>query len=81
MSTRSAILAELITIAEQQGKQLQPLRDDLAILDSGLDSLCLAILVATLDEKLGLDPFDGDGPATFPVTVGDLIGLYEHAAV
>ena len=81
MTIRSNVLNELTTIAGQQGKKLRPLTDDLPIMDSGVDSLCLAILVATLEEKLGLDPFDGDGPAEFPVTIGQLVELYEHAAV
>ena len=81
MSIRATILSEIQTIAIQQKKTLPPLRDDLGILESGLDSLCVAILVATLDEKLNIDPFEGDGPVTFPVTFGELIGLYEHASV
>ncbi len=76
---RPTILAEMIRIGEQQNKRLPPLSDDLPLLESGLDSLCLAILVATLDDKLGLDPFSGDGPAIFPVTVGDFIAAYVHA--
>ena len=78
---RPTILTEMVRIGEQQSKTLPPLSDDLPLLDSGLDSLCLAILVATLDDKLGLDPFSGDGPATFPVTVGDFVAAYEHVAV
>jgi hypothetical protein len=79
MSIRSTIIAQITYIAEQQRKRLPPLTDDLAMLDSGLDSLCIAILVASLEDKLGLDPFEGDGPATFPVTVGDFIRMYENA--
>ena len=32
-------------------------QDDLVLLDSGLDSLCFAILVARLEDELGVDPF------------------------
>lgn len=77
---RPTILAEMVRIGAQQSKALPPLTDDLPLLDSGLDSLCLAILVATLDDQLGLDPFSGDGPTTFPVTVGDFIAAYDNAA-
>ena len=49
------------------------------LLDSGLDSLCVAIIVARLEDELGVDPFDSDNDAEFPVTVGDFIGLYEDA--
>ena len=48
--------------------------------DSGLDSLCLAVLVANLDDELGLDPFSDGGNADLPITVGDLIKLYESAS-
>ncbi len=76
---RRLILGNLTRIAEQQGKALVPLRDELPLLDSGLDSLCIAILVAVLDDELGLDPFASDQDVPFPVTLGDFIALYEHA--
>jgi len=80
MPVRQIILDHIAQIAEQQRKQLAPLTDDLPLLDSGLDSLCIAVLVASLDDSLGIDPFDRDGDIAFPVTLGDFIGLYEHAA-
>jgi len=80
MTLRSAIFAKMIQIAAQQKKPLAPLNDDLPLLESGLDSLCIAVLVATLDDTLGLDPFAGEAQVAFPVTVGDFVRLYEHAA-
>lgn len=80
MSIRSTITAQIIEIAKRQQKTLAPLTDDLPLLESGLDSLCLAVLVATLDDSLDLDPFANDNPAGFPVTLGDFIMLYENAA-
>ena len=80
MSVRSTILEQIARVAQQQGKNLAPLTDDLRLLNSGLDSLCIAIIVASLDDELGLDPLsDGDNVA-FPVTLGDFIHLYESAA-
>jgi len=76
---RSIIIEQIEAVAEQQGKQLARLTDDLPLLDSGLDSLCIAILVATLEDRLGLDPFSSAVSARLPVTVGDLIGMYETA--
>ena len=73
------ILNSLKRIALQQSKRLQPLHDDLPLLDTGLDSLCIAILVAVLDDELGIDPFSSGDEVAFPVTVGDFIALYEHA--
>jgi hypothetical protein len=80
MSVRSVILERVTMIAEQQGKQLAPLTDDLPLLESGLDSLCIAIVVANLDDELGLDPLSSDDQSAFPVTLGDFIRLYEDAA-
>ena len=81
ISIRLMIMDQITRIAEQQGKTLAPLNDDLPLLESGLDSLCLAILVACLDDELELDPFAGDNEIVFPVTVGDFIRLYENAVV
>jgi hypothetical protein len=78
MTIRSTILSQINRIAEQQKKTLAPLTDDLALLDSGLDSLCFAILVASLDDTLDLDPFASE--ARLPVTLGDFIKMYEDAA-
>ena len=75
---RSTILQQMTEIAGLQHKTLAPLSDALRLEDTGLDSLCLALLVASLDDMLGLDPFSKDPP--FPVTVGQFIALYENAA-
>ena len=80
MSVRSVILERIVLIARQQDKTLAALTDDLPLMGSGLDSLCIAILVANLDDELGLDPFGADEQAAFPVTVGDFIRFYENAA-
>jgi acyl carrier protein len=78
-SVRSEILAEFERVARQQDKPLAPLTDDLVLLDSGLDSLCLAIIVARLEDALGIDPFSRADDGDFPVTLGDFIRLYEDA--
>ncbi len=79
MSIRSMIMTQITEIAEQQKKRLAPLSDTLPLLDSGLDSLCIAILVASLDDRLDYDPFAHDNTLALPVTLGDFIALYEHA--
>jgi hypothetical protein len=80
VSLRTAISSTFATVAEEQGKTLEPLTDDLALMDSGLDSLCIAIIVARLDDDLGLDPFGGGDDMMLPVTFGDFIRIYENAA-
>lgn len=76
---RSAVTAEFHQVAEEQGKQLAELRDNLALLNSGLDSLCFAIIVVRLELDLGFDPFSSDEAIDFPVTFGDFVAAYEHA--
>ena len=80
MSVRASVLAQFERVAQEQQKTLAPLTDDLVLLESGLDSLCLAIIVAQLEDALGVDPFSAAEDAEFPVTLGDFIELYEHAA-
>ncbi len=79
MSVRVTTLAHVEKVAQEQKKTLAPLSDDLVLLDSGLDSLCLAIIVARLEDALGVDPFSTADDAPFPVTLGDFIRLYEDA--
>ena len=79
MSMRTIVLSEIEAVAAQQKKALAPLVDEAPLLDLGLDSLCFAILVARLEEKLGRDPFADAEEVEFPVTVGDLVRLYDHA--
>jgi hypothetical protein len=67
-------------IALAHGKSLAPLTDDLALLETGLDSLCFAILVARLEDELGIDPFTASDDVYFPVSFGDFVRLYEGAA-
>jgi acyl carrier protein len=80
MSIRSEIAALFAEVAREQNKALAPLSDELGLLETGLDSLCFAIIVARLEDQLGVDPFSAEEEIDFPVTVGDFIRLYEHAA-
>jgi acyl carrier protein len=81
MDVRSAVLSEFQQVASEHRKELAPLDDELLLLNTGLDSLCIAVVVARLEDALGYDPFVIGDDMTFPVTVGDFIRLYEkHAA-
>ncbi len=79
MKLKTEIFSVIETVAREQKRTLPPLTDALALEASGLDSLCLAIIVARLEDKLGVDPFSGENEVTFPVTIGDFVALYEHA--
>ncbi|CAM6055282.1 unnamed protein product [Sphagnum tenellum] len=79
MNIRQVIYDRVKSIATQQRKNLPPLTDDTHILNSGLDSLCVAILIATLDDELSVSPFDNEN-INPPITIGDLVTIYENAA-
>jgi acyl carrier protein len=76
---RQVVLDQMQKVAEHQKKKLMPLTDDLLILESGFDSLCVAILVANLEDELGVDPFGSGDDVVLPVTLGDLVRVYENA--
>ncbi len=80
MSVKLTIMDQMSEIAREHGKILAPLRDDLVLLDSGLDSLGFAVLVARLEDRLGVDPFTASEDALFPVTFGDFVKVYENGA-
>ena len=80
MSVKATVISEIQRIAEDETLSLPPLTDDLVLLDSGLDSFGIAILVARLEETLGFDPFSETDDMAYPVTLGDFIRFYEHAA-
>ena len=74
------IIDQMERIAREHEKTLAPLNDDLVLLESGLDSLGFAVLVARLEDTLGIDPFTTAEDATFPVTFGDFEKVYENGA-
>jgi hypothetical protein len=80
MTLRLTIISEIENVATEQGKTLTSLSDDLALENTGLESLCWAIIVARLESNLGVDPFTMSEDVYFPVTVGEFVHVYENAA-
>jgi hypothetical protein len=78
MSLRSTIAAQFEQVALEQKRKLARLSDDLKLLESGLDSLSFALIVARLEDAVGFDPFDSDQDMKFPVTFGDFVRLYDN---
>ena len=77
---KERIFSQIQQIAKERDKRTLPrLTDDLIILELGLDSLELAILVARLEDELGVDPFSSADEVDFPITFGDFVRLYENA--
>ena len=75
MAIRKTIESQFEQVAREQRRQLCPLTDDLELLHTGLDSLSFALIVARLEDSLGVDPFEA--VERFPVTFGDFVRLYE----
>lgn len=80
MSIRTAVISELERIRRNANRPLPPVTDELPLLESGLDSLGIAILVTKLEDILGVDPFTDSDISVPPVTVGEFVLLYETAA-
>ena len=80
MSIRDAVIAQIQELIADRGKTNAPVTDNVALFDSGLDSLSIAILVARLEETLGFDPFTQSDDVFYPVTVGEFIRFYENAS-
>ena len=80
MSVRSRIFSAMQQIADEQEVALPPLEDNLSLHETGFDSLAFAILVARLEDELGVDPFTASEDVYFPVTLGDFVKFYEDAA-
>jgi acyl carrier protein len=80
MSIKLTIMEQMAQVARDHGKVLAPLKDDLQLAECGLDSLGFAVLVARLEDRLGIDPFTAAEDAFFPVTFGDFVKVYENGA-
>jgi acyl carrier protein len=77
ISVRATIASQLQEVALEHGRTLPPLTDELKLLESGLDSLSLAIIVMRLADLLGVDPFGSGTVVSRPITFGDLVRMYE----
>jgi acyl carrier protein len=80
VSLQAMIFEQFEQVARDQDKKLGPLTPQTVLLESGLDSLCFAIIVARLEDELGVDPFTASENVFFPVTMGDFVKFYEDAA-
>ena len=67
MSVKLTIIEQMELIAREHGKILAPLKENLALAECGRDSLGFAVLVARLEDALGIDPITDAEDACFPV--------------
>lgn len=74
---KTKILASLERVASMNDVTLvSPLEEDTVLLESGLDSLGFATLVASLDVELDYDPFAAADEAYYPRTLAEFIDYY-----
>jgi acyl carrier protein len=78
-SIRSVIARELQQVAVEHGRALAPLTEETKLVQSGLDSLDLAVVVMRLADSLGIDPFDSGTRVASPVTFGEFVRMYENS--
>lgn len=66
-------------IARENGIELhENICEQTVLLESGLDSLGFAILIARLEETLGYDPFTLMDEPVYPQTFGELVAVYQR---
>jgi acyl carrier protein len=80
MSVEAVVRSEFEQVAREQHKPLAVIDDDMVLLESGLDSLCFAIIMSRLHDQLGVDPFAASEDVWFPATLGEFIQFYRNAA-
>ena len=78
---RGTVARAFREVAAAHDRKLQPLDDDLVLVDCGLDSLCFAVIAAELEIELGLDPLAELEDDRFPASFGAFVALYEAASV
>ena len=61
---------------ENPNSEIPLIKDETVLLNTGLDSLGFALLIMTLEEKLGFDPFSLSEDPFYPKTFGDLVTYY-----
>ena len=71
---RKMFLSEL---EKREAEQPENIGDDMVLLNSGLDSIGFATLVAKLEEELGYDPFVQMDDPVYPRTFGEFVSIYE----
>ncbi len=80
MTIRDQVYTIIAGVAQEQNRTIAALDDDMVFMNSGLDSLCFAIIVARLEDAVGVDPFTTTEDIVFPTTLGEFVALYEHSA-
>lgn len=72
-------MAEINQLLVEDDLPVRPLSDLDVLLETGLDSLGFAVLVARLEDTLGYDPFTEMAEPVYPQTLGELWQIYRDA--
>jgi len=82
MEIKEKIRQTFFEVAETTGAELviDKMEDDTILLETGLNSLGFAILVVTLEDELGFDPFQLLEEAIYPRTFLELVNVYKKFA-
>lgn len=80
MDIRTTVVNTLSELLYEEMGEHVTLDDKLVLLESGLDSLGLAVLIVRLEGTLGFDPFTISDTPYYPRTLGELIVFYENTS-
>jgi len=78
MNVKKIVQDSFIEILDENNIDIDDFNNNTILLETGLDSLAFAILVAMLEEKLGYDPFVLMEEPFYPRTYGEFAGIYEE---
>lgn len=67
-------------VAAQTGSELATdLNAHSTLIESGLDSLAMALVIAKMDERIGVRPFQSPALEGMPVTLNELVFAYHQS--
>ena len=78
-NNREIVIQEISDVFWEEGVTFHSSMLGEPTMSLGVDSLAYAILVARLEQKLGIDPFTSNPDAGYPETLGDFVAAYEEA--
>ncbi len=77
MNIREIILDTFKEVLVEEGVTVYVPADSDLLLETDLDSLGFAVLVARLEDRVGFDPFTISTSSYYPKTFGEFIQFYE----
>lgn len=79
-SAEPVVVRTLEDLLEEDGLDVPELTSATVLLETGLDSLAMAVLVTRLESRLGYDPFSMMSEAAYPRTIGEFVAIYDAHA-